>query len=54
MGKGGFTRSDLSTEFKVYYVRGKAQMQDNRQFFKTGMEFAKNLYAYLLKAPSRN
>ena len=36
-----------------YYVRHKAETLENRQFFRTGMEFAENAYAYVLKAPGR-
>ena len=39
---------------RMYYVHRKAQMHENWQFFSTGMEFAKNLYAYVFKVPSRN
>ena len=38
----------------IYYVRHKAEMHENRRFFSTGMEFAKNAHAYVLKAPSRS
>ena len=37
-----------------YYVRHKAETHENRRFFSTGMEFAENTYAYVLKAPSRS
>ena len=37
-----------------YYVRHKAEMHENLRFFSTGMEFAENAYAYVLKAPSRS
>ena len=37
-----------------YYVRHKAETHENRRFFSTGMEFAENAYAYVLKAPSRS
>ena len=40
--------------FNYYYVRHKAEMHENRRLFSTGMEFAKNAYAYVLKAPSRS
>ena len=29
-------------------------MHESRQFFSTGMELAKNAYAYVLKAPSHS
>ena len=35
-----------------YYVPHKAEMHENRRFFSTGLEFAKNAYAYVLKAKS--
>ena len=38
----------------IYYVRHEAETHENRQFLSTGMEFAENAYAYVLKAPSRN
>ena len=37
-----------------YYVRHEAETHENRRFLSTGMEFAENAYAYVLKAPSRN
>ena len=37
-----------------YYVRHKAETHENRRFLSTGMEFAENAYAYVLKAPSRS
>ena len=37
-----------------YYVRHKAETHENRRFFSTGMEFAENAYAYVLKAPRRS
>ena len=40
--------------FNYYYVRHKAEMHENRRFFSTGMEFAKNAHAYVLKTPSRS
>ena len=39
---------------EIYYVRHKAETHENRRFFSTGMEFAENAYAYVLKAPSRS
>ena len=36
------------------YVRHEAETHENRQFLSTGMEFAENAYAYVLKAPSRS
>ena len=36
----------------IYNVRRKAEMHKNRLFFSTGMAFAKNSYAYMLKAAS--
>ena len=30
------------------------EMHENRRFFSTGIEFAKNAYAYVLKSPSRS
>ena len=44
----------ISLYFVVYYVRHKAQMHENRRFFRAGISFAKNLYVYMFKAPSRN
>ena len=38
----------------MYYVRHKAKTHENRRFFSTGMEFAKNAYDCVLKAPSRS
>ena len=38
----------------TYYVRHKAETHENRRFFRTGIEFAENAYAYVLKAPSRS
>ena len=35
-----------------YFVRHKAEMHENLQFFSTGMEFSRNAYVYVLKAPS--
>ena len=46
--------SGKCTKIKDYYVRHKAERQENRRFFSTGMEFAENAYAYVLKAPSRS
>ena len=37
-----------------YYVRHKAETHENLRFFSTWMEFAKNAYTYMLKAPSRS
>ena len=37
-----------------YYVSHKVETHENRQFFSTGMEFAENAYASVLKAPSRS
>ena len=37
-----------------YYVRHKAETRENWQYFSTGMEFAENAYAYVLKASSRS
>ena len=39
---------------EAYFVSRKAEMHENRQFFSTGMEFAKNAYAIVLKALSRS
>ena len=39
---------------KHLYARHKAETHENRRFFSTGMEFAENAYAYVLKAPSRS
>ena len=39
---------------RPYYVSRQAEMHGNRRFFSTEMEFAKNAYAYVLKAPSRS
>ena len=38
----------------MYYVRHKAETHENRRFLSTGMEYAENAYAYVLKAPSRS
>ena len=38
----------------TYYVRHKVETHENRRFFSTGMEFAENAYAYVLKALSRS
>ena len=32
----------------------KAEMHENQRFFSTGMEFAKNEYNYMFKAPSHS
>ena len=37
----------------IYYVRQKAETHENRRFLSTGMGFAENANAYVLKAPSR-
>ena len=39
---------------EAYFVSRKAEMHENRQLFSTGMEFAKNAYAIVLKALSRS
>ena len=45
----------LEVQAKItYYVHPKAEMHENRRFFSTGMEFAKNANAFVLKAQSRN
>ena len=36
------------------YVHHKAELRENRRFFSTGMEFAKNAHVYVLKAPSQS
>ena len=38
----------------LYYVRHDTETHENRRFFSTGIEFAKNTYAYVLKSPSRS
>ena len=40
--------------YRMYYVRHKAETYGNRGFFSTGIEFAENAYAYVLKASSRS
>ena len=37
-----------------YYVRHEAETHENWRFLSTGMGFAENAYAYVLKAPSRS
>ena len=38
----------------LYYVSHKAETHENRRFLSTGKEFAENVYAYVLNAPSRS
>ena len=40
--------------YSTYYVRHKAETHENLRFLSTGMEFAENAYASVLKAPSRS
>ena len=37
-----------------YCLRHGLHIRENLRFLNTGMEFSKNLYASVLKAPSRN
>ena len=41
-------------QWYTYYVRHKAETHENWRFFSSGMEFAENAYAYVLKVPSRS
>ena len=38
----------------IYCIRHPVRVRDNRRFLSRGIEFSKNEYADLLKAPSRN
>ena len=44
----------LGIETPHYYVRHEAETHENRRFLSTGVAFAENAYAYVLKAPSRS
>ena len=49
-----FDRKHYLSVYFYYYVRHQAETHENRRFFSSGMEFAENAYAYMLKAPSRS
>ena len=39
---------------EIYYIRHEVETHENQRFLSTGMGFAENAYAYVLKAPSRS
>ena len=41
-------------DYQCYCLRHGLHIRENLRFLNTGMEFSKNLYASVLKAPSRN
>ena len=47
-------RLNSSADDFCYCLRHGLHIRENLRFLNTGMEFSKNLYASVLKAPSRN
>ena len=49
-----FMDLDSTLEYDTIMSATRPKPHENRRFFSTGMEFAENTYAYVLKAPSRS
>ena len=49
-----FAKRNVTCLDVIYYVRHDTETHENRRFFSTGIEFAQNTYAYVLKLPSRS